>query len=120
MTHHAIYDDGDITFVAVNDEPRIVFAHRFDDDFRDSCLSETEKYIEKRNFELGRDRSYEIKVLDIKPNEFGSLYDAFQREDIKRCFLNDAETHDVEFAVKHYRQYNCFCEEWINEVDAGE
>ena len=77
--HHAVYDDGDITFVTVNGEPRIVFAHQADSDFREAVLSQQEKDLEKRPI-FGKLRPQEIEVLnDLKPSEFGKLYDATRR-----------------------------------------
>lgn len=114
--HHAVYDDGDIDFVKVNGEPRIVFAWQHDDKFRDYVLTNQEKEIEKRPI-FGQVRPYEIEVLDIKPNEFGPIYDAWQAEDIKRCFIMDASGHGVEWAAEHYRKYRCWNEEWMTECE---
>ena len=110
--HHAVVDDGDITFVKVNGEPRIVFAHRFDDYFRDVVLSKQEKEMEKRRKEYNINFEYEIEVLDIKPNEFGRIYDEYQRGQVTKWFLSDAKRHGVEFAKQHYEHYNCWDESW--------
>lgn len=115
--HHAIYDDGDITFVKVNDQPRIVFARADDENFRDVVLTETEKHMErdiKKKFRV----KYDIEILDIKPNEFGVLYDEYHVNDIKRCFCCDAGRCGIEFAVESYKQYKCFNESWVQELDA--
>lgn len=112
--HHAVYDDGGITFVTVNDEPRIVFAHQHEENFRDHVLNDHEKRIEKYLI-FGEHPSYDIRVLDIEPNEFGMLYDAFQSEEIKKCFINDAAHNGVEWAVNIYRKYHCWDENWITE-----
>lgn len=113
--HHAVYDDGEITFVRVNGEPRIVFAWHEGDDakFRDLVLNEQEKEIEKRR----RCNPYEIEVLDIAPNEFGPLYDAYQTAEVKQWYINDAASHGTEWAAEHYRKYRCWNEEWITECD---
>ena len=74
MLHHALYDDGDVTFVTVNNKPRIIFWGRWDDNFRQYCLTDTEKEIESHGYR------YAVQVLDIKPNEFGALYDAYEKE----------------------------------------
>lgn len=112
MIHHALYDDGDITFVTVNDEPRIVFVWRHDDNFKNYVLSDTEKDIVKR---YGED-SYDIKVLDIKPSEFGPLYDIYHKNWLKECFISDAR-RGVNWAAEHYRQYKLWDESWIEEAD---
>jgi len=79
---HACYDDGDITFVKVLDEPRIVFAHRHDDWFEDLCFRDNEKEYMRRTF-----KKVEIEVLNIGPEEFGPIYDEYQRERIKMFFM---------------------------------
>lgn len=109
--HHALYDDGDITFVTVNDEPRIVFAWKHEDNFRNYVLSDTEKDVEKRS----GGAQYEIKVLDITPGEFGPLYDQYQRNWLKECFLGDA-SRDIEWAANNYRKYKCWNDQWIAEA----
>ena len=112
---HALYDDGDITFVTVDNEPRIVFVWHGEDNFSDYVLSTSEKSTKKR-----QGVEYEIKVLDIKPNEFSPLYDAYQVKQLKRYFLNDARSHSLEFAVEHYqKKYKLFDDAWIAEFNQG-
>lgn len=108
---HAVLDDGDITFVTVNGEPRIVFADKWDDNFRNYVLSNQEGRMV-----IDMDSEFDIKVLDISPNEFGALHDAFQAKWVKKCFMSDARRQGVDFAVKHYREYKCFNDSWIEEL----
>jgi hypothetical protein len=114
--HHAVVDDSDITFVKVDNEPRIVFAHPADDYFRDVVLSSQEKELEKSFEEKYGMGKKEIHVLNIKPNDFGKVYDEYQKEQVKKWFLSDAKRHSVEFAKQHYEHYNCWDESWMNEV----
>lgn len=58
--HHALYDDGDITFVRVRGVPQIAFVDRHD---------------------INDERT---EILDILPNEFGPIQDQFRREDTHR------------------------------------
>lgn len=101
---HAIYDDGDITFVTVNDEPRIVFMHQHDDGFEDLLLSSTERNLKARG------STYTIKVLDIEPNAFGALYDEYARADLIHRFSMDAAAHGVEFAAHYYSGSPHWCD----------
>jgi hypothetical protein len=101
--HHAVYDDGDITFVTVNNAPRIVFAHRCDEGFRDVVLCRQEKEIENRLI-FGIIKKYEIEVLDIKPNDFPKIYNAYQLKELQRSFSCDAGRCGIEFAVEHYKK----------------
>ena len=111
VIHHAVYDDGDITFVTVNGEPRIVFVHKFEDNFRNYVLTTQEKEMENGAWRT----EYDVKFLDIEPNEFGVIYDAFQIKEIKRWFTSDARAHGVEWAASHYRSYKLWNEAWVEE-----
>ncbi len=113
---HALYDDGDLTFVSVNGEPRMVFASAHEPGFERFVLSDTEKQIAENVYFKGK-TTYEIKVLDITPSEFGPLYDAYQEKDLKRCFIQDAATQGVKWATKHYERYALFNEKWISECE---
>lgn len=113
--HHAVYDDGDICFVAVNDEPRIVFAHPEDTGFRERVLTKQEQDMAARPRYASK---YDIRVLDIKPNQFGEVYDAWHANWVRECFISDAEQFDnAEYVASHYRKYACWREEWITECE---
>ena len=102
MLHHALYDDGDVTFVTVNNKPRIVFCDRWDDNFRLRCLTDSEKEIEAKGYPyisslteavqevVSETYPYKVQVLDIKPNEFGALYDAYEKEqELKYAWVDE-------------------------------
>lgn len=112
--HHAVEDDGDICFVKVRGEPRIVFAYQYDDNFRDRVLTNQEKVIEKRPI-FGELKEIDIEVLNITPNEFGKIYDEYQVQDLKRCFSIDSARMGAEFATQHYSDYKCWADSWIEE-----
>lgn len=81
---HALYDDGDIAFVTVNNEPKIIFWDKWDENLKDHALSDIQKRLEAEGSE------YEVKVLDIKPNEFGDLYDKYAKEqELKFAWVNE-------------------------------
>ena len=111
VIHHALYDDGEITFIKVNGEPQITFVWQHEDNFEDLVLTSAEKASRDRGFKV------EVEVLDISPAEFPALYEDYHREDIKRCFFHDARRHGVDFAVKHYsKHYKCYDHSWIDEI----
>ena len=108
--HHDLYDDGDVTFVTVNGQPRIVFESKNEDDFYRKALQPIERDM------LDNDGTkYVVKVLDITPNEFGPTYDEWNYKDTKRCFMWDAGC-GIEWAANQYRQYQCWDESWIDEA----
>ena len=88
MIHHALIDDGEITFITVNDEPRIVFIDKYDVS-RANVLTEQEKMDEKFH-------SYEtdIKVLDINANDFWSLAEQYHIGWLSRIEYIQKALHD--------------------------
>lgn len=104
----ALYDDGDITFVKVNEQPRIVFCGSNDIHFRDVVLSAQDKKMESWRGVLAV-----IEVLDCSPSEFCRICDEHQLETLRRCFSMDAGRLGEDFAVKQYSKYNCFDETWL-------
>jgi hypothetical protein len=114
--HHALYDDGDVTFVTVDGCPRIVFANQYDEGFRTRVLTKQEKELESVPIRHGGwYMHYDVQVLAIKPNEFGKLYDRYHIAWIKQCFLTDARRGNVEWTAQHYRKYKQWDESWIEE-----
>ena len=110
--HHSLYDDGEITFVKVNGEPRITFFWSNEDNFEDLILSDQDKRIR----EMSR-VGYKIEVLDIKPSEFPVLYENYQLQSIKKSFLWDAKRRGLDFAIHHYsNHYKCYDKSWEEEV----
>lgn len=108
--HHALFDDGDVEFVTVNGEPRIVFTHRFDDNFEDAVLSEAEKTLAKR---LGKPAT--IEILDKSPLLFTVRYDEYHVDWLRNCFMRDAE-RGVEWAAGIYRKYKQWDEAWVEDA----
>lgn len=108
--HHALYDDGEITFVAINGEPRIVFTHRFEKHFRKDALGE-----QRASYEEDYGDVYDVEVLDIEPDEFPALYEKWHTSWVKECFMSDAQW-DVERTAEHYRKFSCWDESWIEEL----
>ena len=108
---HALYDDGDITFVSIDGQPQIVFDHRFEDGFRERVLGEQRAQMEKK---YGIE--YAVNVLDITPDEFVELYEAWHTDWVKSCFMRDAKRANVEWTAEHYRKYQCWDESWVDEA----
>lgn len=85
LIHHALYDDGDITFITVNQEPRLVLTCKYEDNFNNLVLHQIERDMQERH-----GTKYEVKVLDIKPNEFGALYDEYVRQrELKYAWVDE-------------------------------
>lgn len=113
IIRHALYDDGDITFVKVNGEPRITFIWQHEDNFEDLILSEQDKRLKEMSM-VG----YEVEILDISPAEFPDVYEEYLLNSIKKSFLWDAKRRGLDFAIHHYsKQYRCYDPAWENEVE---
>lgn len=78
---HAIHDDGDICFVTVNGEPKIVFSYPGDPVFEQHVVSpDLQKNVYKYQ------GMAEIVLLDIQPNEFGDVYDRYESSRLALLF----------------------------------
>jgi hypothetical protein len=112
--HHAVVDDGDVCFITVNGQPRIVFAFFGDEGFENYALSSTEKRMKEQGI-LGKPVEYKIEWLEILPNEFPNLYIEWWKKDLKRCFMWDAK-RNIEWAKDIYKSYSVFDESWVVEA----
>lgn len=77
--HHAMYDDGDITFITVDGCPRIVFFWAKEDNFEDLVLSKHEKRLKETD-------CYE-PVIEIMPLDVQNFIDTkiqFEKEQEER------------------------------------
>jgi hypothetical protein len=70
-----------------------------------------------RSREEHESSAYNIEVLNIKPNEFGPLYDSYYVEKIKHWFMNDAQHQTVDYALQHYQKYKLFDQAWVAEFE---
>lgn len=73
LIHHALYDDGEITFATLNGQPRIAFCWEGEPGFEDAVLGHP-MYSNEANFE--------IKVLNIEPIEFGKLAEEYRKKQL--------------------------------------
>ena len=72
--HHAVYDDGDITFVLFNGCPVIIFACQHEADF-------TDKVVKAFSHASDRHKSYTVEVVEDSISEFvDRLRDYFEKE----------------------------------------
>ena len=123
--HHALVDDGDISFPVVNGEPRIAFVWRYEPDVRKYILTEQEHLLDKESRirtirKLKDDESlYDISWLN-NVSEFIEHRDRFFIEQLKGWYANDAETHGVSFATESYKKYKQFDPLWENELEIEE
>lgn len=110
---HALYDDGDISFVVVNDAPRIVFVNRFDSDFSDKVLTQSDRMLAERRAKIGGETT-PLVVLDCSIAEFCAIHDAYEEKCVRRAFAFEAARWGVEFAVKNASRWSFWNPDWIN------
>lgn len=113
---HALVDDGEISFVAVNGQPRISFHPRWEKGYEDRVLTAQERDL-RDNGLLGRPARYEFTQIDGVA-AFIAARDLYEVEDLKRCFLWDAR-RDLGHAVRHYGANPLFRQEWLDEAKAA-
>lgn len=106
MIHHALYDDGDISFPIVNGEPRIAFLHHTEDCYEDLILNETEKHF-KKNY----GHEYELKrCSDVF--DFIQKFEEYHSKEVRNWFITEASRRSIEFAVEHFSNYARFDPDW--------
>lgn len=92
--HHAVEDDGDICFMTIGGVPSIRFICKYSDNLKEKVVSKErlriEDGIEKAFASLEGFPNEEMKkvpyieILNIKPNEFGAIYDQYEKEEEER------------------------------------
>lgn len=114
---HAAIDDGAISFITVNEEPRIVFIHPSDYPtrklFESACLTNDEKW------RLGPYRGVDIEILGIDHEDFPEYYDNWFKNKIKQWFLDESENSTPHEAAIYYRKYKLWDESWFEEATNG-
>lgn len=104
--HHALVDDGDISFPIVNGMPRIVFIWQHEENYADYVLSDTEKDMQKR-------WGSEYNITQCKDvMDWIARHQEYNRKDIRRCYIQDAARQGWEFATEHYSRYANFDPDW--------
>ena len=103
--HHALYDDGEITFYLVDDEPRL--SCEYDFELKD-CLSGDEKRSGEQ---------YNCEILNkIKIDDWIKLSEDYSVIEIKSNFLFDYQLHNNPELIKCYEKYKCFDLKWLEEI----
>lgn len=99
VIHHAINDDGDITFYQQEGQPpAFIFIHRTEDCFRDKALHVPFHIALNKNND-----NIKISFFD-NAYEFMKAADDYAKAWIRKCFITDARRLGSEFAIKHYSE----------------
>ena len=113
--YHALYDDGDIAFVTVNNEPRIVFVNPYDDNFNAAAITANDRALAERRTLINGSDSISVTVLDITPAEFGPIREAYEIKQMKRGFAFEAARYGIDFAVRTASRSKLYNPAWIEE-----
>lgn len=112
----AMLDDGDISFPVVNDQPRIAFVWKHEDNIENYVLTEQEKaWKDDPRFKSAKPTT--ISFLK-DAFEFTKAFDAHEIARLKRGFLFDAMRAGEDFAIEHYKDSTGFTLEWLDELPA--
>lgn len=109
MIRYAMYDDGDITFFVVNDEPKFGFFPAYELN-NENCLNSAQKDMVKRGFS-----TYEYHAVSVA--EWIGLFRQYHSKEVRRFFVTDAARFGVEFAIECYSPNSNFDPDW--EFDEG-
>ena len=111
VIHHALFDDGEISFPIVNGEPRIAFVWKNEDDYADFILTETEQNMRK-NHEAEYTITHCKDVID-----FIEKHQKHHDKNVKQWFIQDSARQGVAFATEHYSNYAKFDSDWEFDKD---
>ena len=103
--HHAVYDDGDITFVLFNGCPVIIFACQHEVDFAD-------KVVKAFSHASDRRKSYTVEVVEDSISEFVDRLQNYHEKNMRRHFITTVSMYGAEFAKEHYSGYS-----WYDKLD---
>lgn len=110
--HHALMDDGDLSFIEVNDVPHIVFLHPSDFDNEQAFW----ECVNRQGVERSYLKSPQCSLLDISVSEFIVRAEAYETALIRRCFLTDSRRFSLDFVMEHYGDKACFDPAWVEEA----
>ncbi len=106
VIHHALVDDGEISFPVVNGEPRIIFISRWEDNYEEYVLNETEKHFKRE-----RGNTYIIERCgDVF--DFIEKFEEYNSNEVKRWFITESARFGINVAVELYSRYAKFDPEW--------
>jgi len=111
VLHHALYDDGDISFPIVNGGPRIAFVWQREHNYAELVLSDTEK-----SFRREHGSTYEI-TFAAGALDFIERHRKHHSKEVREWFIEDAARHSVGFAVSVYQKYANFSWGWEEDPD---
>ena len=106
------YDEyGDITIMAVRQEPMIVLAHPDSQDLIERAIG-LSKFHPAYDFQS----KGPIEILDINISEFGDAYDAWRREQLRKDFMLAARSTDnLPQVISAYRKRQLWDEGFAKE-----
>jgi hypothetical protein len=117
--HHALEDDGDLTLVNISSGKNNYFMVIFDSptnykDFKVFSDRVKNNYPEHSlpNFEI----KTEVNIFEGNIKDFVEAAEHQHVKKIKKCYLMDASRFGASHAKKHYEKYECFDEDWKDEV----
>ena len=111
--HHALYDDGEISFPVIGGEPKISFIGPYEQDYASLILKE---HGYNRSA-LRYSHDPEI-VMCSDALDFVLKFKEYHKNILKHWFTNDVRAHGVEFAVRHYSKYKNFDPAWALESES--
>lgn len=110
LFHHALIDDGDVSFYSIDGRPKIKFVWRYDIEEE----TRTQISIDRTD---GKPKLHKEEVPCVyhffnNYHEWIAAKEIYETEDLKRCYILDKEINGEEFANKHYAKYKRFDPEW--------
>lgn len=111
LLHHALIDDGDVSFYSIDGRPQIKFVWRYEME-EETRLEMSIVRTEDDKPKLHKEEVPCVYHFYENYHEWITAKEIYDTEDLKRCYLWDKEISGEEFANQHYEKYKRFDPEW--------
>ena len=109
--HHALVDDGDISFPIVNKQPKISFVYKHQDNYVEHILTDSEKEMRDR---WGTEYTVE-QCKDVF--DFIEKFETFNNKEVYRWFVTDAARFGIDWAAEKYEGYARYNWDWETDPE---
>lgn len=121
VLHHAMYDDGCLSLVVLNDQPRMSFADYWKDhdDFIQMTISDQEKQLMSHTNDFRAScrlvESEDTLVFVNSVDEWINLCEEHHISELKAGYAHTTVSQGKEFADAVYCKYRRFSDDWVND-----
>lgn len=102
LISHALFDDGEISFVSFNERPLIIRADPRDFPNKESFFQHLHKHNQPFNEEIYNPEEHIYKIITLSVEDFVQSAENYHKENIVSCFLFDIQLEDASKGVEQF------------------